>query len=116
MADKVLPQRVSATSVRVGGAELLEGGGLSMLPSQGRGVMRSPWGGGSHWAASCLLGTGAKPARESLSLPLGWWERFGVCISWPDRTVSEQGAAEVWSGDPRRTLSLLTIRGCVICL
>lgn len=35
MADKVLPQRVSATSVRVEGAELLEGGGLSMLPSQG---------------------------------------------------------------------------------
>lgn len=35
MADKVLPQRVSAASVCGEGAELLEGDDASVLPSQG---------------------------------------------------------------------------------
>lgn len=50
MADKVLPQRVSAASVRGEGAELLEGGGATMLPSQGS------WGDEVLVGRSVLLG------------------------------------------------------------
>lgn len=79
MADKVLPQRVSAASMRGEGCELLEGGGAAVLTSQGS------WGGDvptrRSISLSCLLPAGnfcsvPNQPRRLLSLPLGWQERL----------------------------------------
>lgn len=111
MADKVLPQRVSAASVRGEGAELLEGGGESLLPSQGsRGGEVPTRRRRRRISLSCLPPAGhfcsvPNHLGRFPSLPLGWQERFGAHTNWTSRTLGKRGVA-AWDGDPRRTLSL----------
>ena len=79
MADKVLPQRVSAASVRGERAELLEGGDASVLPSQGSRGDEVPAGRtislGRILPAGHFYSVPNQPGRF-LSHPLGWWKRF----------------------------------------
>lgn len=106
MADKVLPQRVSAALVREEGAELLEGGGASVLPSQGSQGDEVPTR--RRISLSRLL-----PARHFCSvpnqpgrfpsLPLGWWERFEVC--------TKIGQAGLWASKEQRWLGVETPGG-----